>query len=91
MEYQNNRLALRRDHTRVWNALQIPTKQYQDRPKIWRNEQAIVVWYTTPYGIMYLWISLQRLSGLTWGKLRWIRIQNIYKTVLRARKNMKIW
>ena len=90
-EYKNNGIALKRDNTSVWNALQIPTKRYQERPEIWRNGQAMVEWYPTFSGRIDLWISLQRLSGLTWGKLRWIRIQNIYKTVLRARKNMKIW
>ena len=38
MEYKNNGLALKRDNTRVWNELQIPTKRSQERPEIWRNE-----------------------------------------------------
>ena len=81
MEYKNNGLALNRDNTRVWNVLQIPTKRSQERPEIWRNEQAMVQWHIAFYGIIDWWISPQRLGGLTRGKLRWIQIKNIYKSI----------
>ena len=51
-EYKNNGVALLRDNTRVLNALQIPTKWYQERPEIWRNEQAMVQWHIAFSGII---------------------------------------